>query len=148
MASSGTSPIFTNRTLSFALSATTMRSNGRIIVRPTPIAGPFTAATIGFVDRTSSTQSRVPSGRGADGVALELGVEHRRRCRRRRRSRDPRRSPRPRRRTASASAASIASASSRAHPRRPRVELLGTVQREQHDVVALLLEDLLVVHGA
>ena len=35
-----------------------------------------------------------------------------------------------------------------AHPRRPRVELLWTVQREEHDVVALLLEDLLVVHGA
>jgi len=65
-ASSGTRPILTNRTLSLAFSPVTMRSNGRIIVSPTPIAGPLTAATIGFVDRTSSTQSRTRAGAAED----------------------------------------------------------------------------------
>ena len=34
-----------------------------------------------------------------------------------------------------------------AHARGPRVELLGPVEREQHDLVALLLQDLLVFHA-
>ena len=46
-------------------------------MRPMPIAGPFTAATIGFVARISSTQSRSPCGTDRAGVALELRVEHR-----------------------------------------------------------------------
>ena len=148
-ASSGTRPIFTNRTLSLALSATTMRSNGRIIVRPTPIAGPFTAATIGFVDRMSSTQSRVRAGgaRPSTIVAGQLRVEHRG---------DVGARAEPAARAGDHEGAHGGVGVGRfdrvdelgAHARRPRVELVGTVQGEQHDVVALLAEDLLVVHGA
>ena len=65
LASSGTRPSFTNRMLSLAPSATTIRSKGRIMVSPTPMQAPLTAATIGFEERTDSTQSRARPGSAA-----------------------------------------------------------------------------------
>ena len=112
------------------------------------MAGPFTAATIGFVDRTSSTQSRVRVGGGADDASPESWASN---------TADtsaPAQKPRPAPVTTTAPTEAFGVGrfdridELSAHPGRPCVELLGTVQREQHDVVALLLEDLLVVHGA
>ena len=56
-ASSGTTPILTKRADSFASGWATRKSIGRTIDRPTPIAAPLIAPTIGFDDRMSSTQS-------------------------------------------------------------------------------------------
>ena len=112
-----------------------------------PIAGPFTAATIGFVARMTSTQSRSPCGTDAPGVTLELRVEHRADV------------------GAGAEPATGPGHHHRAdgwvrvgrldrvdqfggHPGRPRVEAIGPVQRQDDDVVVALHEDLLVLHGA
>ena len=147
LASSGTRPSFTNRMLSLAPSATTMRSNGRIIVRPMPIAGPFTAATIGFVDADDLDPVAVTLRDRRAGVALELRVEHRADVGARA---EPATGPGHHQRADGRVGIGDLDRVDQlgGHPRRPHVETLGPVQRQDDDVVVALHEDLLVLHGA
>ena len=153
LANSGTSPILMKNMPKRARSEATITSNGRIIVRPTPTAAPFTAAISGFDSRTSATQSS-PRGRPPSPPAVSSPGS-------RPSSRDwkvsamsaPAQKPRPAPVTTIApTSRSCVGALDRvdefdAHARRPRVQSIRAMQGEQRDLVAPLHADLLVVQG-
>ncbi len=77
-AASGTSPRRANTNPNRALSAARRMSIGKVMVTPTPTAGPFTAAITGLVDRKMRNATRPPSSRCTSVVSQQLRVVERR----------------------------------------------------------------------